>query len=126
MMTDKQAAKILYDLRTVLPAEAVTAISALLEDLGSERTVGELARAGAAFSALGKALTEATREQALRRLRGAGAFRDDSVLFRYRPAYTRQQLDTKLIRDKFPPEEFGMFYVDVEVGETVTIRLNAP
>ena len=99
--------------------EAIEAIAMLLADPGADHTAGELAKLGAAFTFIGKGLSDAARSQAVM----YGLKADADVIFTYREPHVQERINTKYLKAKFPMVNYPDMWQLTEVSGSVAIDL---
>ena len=93
--------------------------------LRSAPSAGELARIGAALTAMGNALTAEAKEY-VREVQGLGIgekWSDCEVHFTHRSGSESQRVDSKKLREYFPPEKYTDLYTNVRTASTIVAAL---
>ena len=115
----KPAINIIAELARMLPGDALERIMNELEDPGSNLTLGEMARAGAAFSALGARMTGQAKDSLL----GVRLHTDSEVLFKWTDPSTATTLDTDAVKKTFPQSEYPELYKTQNRKGSISVEL---
>jgi len=107
------------ELGVVLEGESLERVIDLLAEPDGFHCAGRLARLGAAFSRVGKDLTEAAKEQMV----AIPHHIEDGVLFKWREPTSQVRVDTVAIKRMLPAEEFPDYYREFPVKGSVSIEL---
>ena len=99
--------------------EVIEVMDALLADPGADHTPGHLATMGAAFTFIGKRLSDAAKSQAAT----LGLQEDAGVFFTYRAPHTQERVNTKYLKERFPAVNYPDMWQKVEVAGSVAIDL---
>ena len=95
------------------------AIVFLMDDPGAEHGAGELAMMGAAFSHVGKRLTDEAKAKAAH----LSLKEDAGVIFTHREPNVQERVNTKYLKANFPAVNYPEMYQQVQVAGSVAIDL---
>ena len=108
-----------HEISMAFDGEIIERMVDLLYDPGADHTAGQLARMGAAFAHIGVVLTDAAKTIAAK----SSIDEDAGVTFIQREPSSQTRVNTKLVKEKFPPAEFPTFWQDVPVKGSVAVEL---